>query len=203
MDEIPGCGAGGWTLVMKVDGTKNTFNYPSSYWTNREAYKIDDGLEGLTKKEAKLASYWNTPFNKICLGMNVKGVKGSTKWIVINHKASSLFDVIADETYKETNITRAKWKSLIAASQLYNHCSKEGFNIYEPASSPRKIRLRIGLVTSSDLKCELVERFNSCIGFGAFINGCLGKEKKIACGNLLACRISQTNTPAFGYILVQ
>ena len=22
MDEIPGCGAGGWTLVMKVDGKK-------------------------------------------------------------------------------------------------------------------------------------------------------------------------------------
>lgn len=25
---------GGWTLVMKVDGTKTTFDYDAAYWTN-------------------------------------------------------------------------------------------------------------------------------------------------------------------------
>jgi hypothetical protein len=34
-------------------------------WINNESYAVEDGLEGLTEKESKLASYWNIPFKKI------------------------------------------------------------------------------------------------------------------------------------------
>ena len=47
------------------------FNYSSPYWINKETYAVEDGLEGLTEKQTKLASYWNTPFERICLGMKV------------------------------------------------------------------------------------------------------------------------------------
>ena len=178
---------------------QKTFDYNSNFWINNKTYKITHGLEGLTKKETKLASFWNTSFKKICLGMTING---ATKWVVIDYQASSLFDVMADETYKETNVTSAKWKSLIASSQLYQHCNKEGLNIHEPATSQRKTRLRIGLITNSNQSCA-IERFNSCIGFGTLIQGCLGGRKNTACGNLLACKTYQTEIPAFGYILVQ
>ena len=45
------------------------FNYTSPYWTNKETCRVEDGLESWTEKQTKLASYWNTPFSKICLGM--------------------------------------------------------------------------------------------------------------------------------------
>ncbi|CAB3996935.1 Hypothetical predicted protein, partial [Paramuricea clavata] len=46
MTGLSGCGQGGLTLLMKVDGHKNDFNYSSPYWTNKEAYVVGDGLEG-------------------------------------------------------------------------------------------------------------------------------------------------------------
>ena len=178
---------------------QSTFIYNSSFWTNNKAYGIENGLEGITEKETKLASYWNTPFKKICLGMTVNRV---TKWIVIDHQAISLFDVMADETYKETNVTSLKRKSLIPSSQLYPYCNKKRFNIHEYTISLRKMKIRIGLATNRNQDCK-IEGFNSCVGFGTFITGCNGMEKKRACGDLLACGRNQTNIPVFGYILVQ
>ena len=153
MTEIPGCGSGGWTLVMKINGTKvnsilysdnfsqktiflsfiflsplfqTEFNYFSTCWSNKEIYAVKDGLEGLTEKQTKLASYWNTPFDKICLGMKVNGV---TKWIVINRQATSLFNVIADEDRKDTTAGKDPWRSLMDSSLLDKYCNREGFNI--------------------------------------------------------------------------
>ena len=63
------------------------FKYSISYWTNNETYAVEDGLKGLTKNQTKLASYSNTSFNKICLGMKVNNV---TKWIVHDQPTSSL-----------------------------------------------------------------------------------------------------------------
>ena len=89
---------------------QNEFNYSSSYWTNNETYAVKDGLEGLTEKQTKLPSYWNTPFNKICLGMKVSGV---TKWISLEYTAISLQSAIEDEAFKRTTAGKKAWTSLI------------------------------------------------------------------------------------------
>ena len=86
---------------IKLSRLQPEFNYDSPYWANKETSAVENGLEGLTEKQTKLASYWNTPFNKICLGMKVNNV---TKWIVINHKASSLFNFIADGVFRYTYV---------------------------------------------------------------------------------------------------
>ncbi|CAB4001209.1 Hypothetical predicted protein, partial [Paramuricea clavata] len=163
MTEIPGCGTGGWTLVMKVDGNKNEFNYSSPYWTSKVSYAVEDGLEGLNEKQTKLASYWNTPFNKICLGMKVNG---TTKWIVMNYQASSLFKMIASGHFTATTVGKNGWKSLIKDSYLQDYCDQEGFNIvtknkfwdYKFAYN----NVRIGLVANNQKDCESCD---SCIGF--------------------------------------
>ncbi|XP_028396065.1 uncharacterized skeletal organic matrix protein 5-like isoform X2 [Dendronephthya gigantea] len=103
MTDIETCGGGGWTLVMKLDGNKNTFIFDSPLWTNKETYAIQDGLEGLAEKESKLASYWNTPFTKICLGMSYNGDK---KWMTFDYNASSLYGVIADGQFRPTTAGR-------------------------------------------------------------------------------------------------
>ena len=174
------------------------FNYNSPYWSNKETYAAEDGLEGLTEKQTKLASYWNTPFDKICLGMKVNGV---TKWIVINHKASSLFNVIADGVFKATNLGKNKWLSAMESSCLQEYCNKEGFNMDLPGYRLAYMKVRIGIVTNNENDCDTCD---SCIGFGTSVgvwkNGL--EEKKTTCGNLPYCD-KPTNAPAFGYIFVQ
>jgi hypothetical protein len=81
----------------------------------------------LNEKQTKLASYWNTPFNKICLGMKVNG---ATKWIALNYTTNSLNSVIEDGTFqKGTTFGKEAWKSLVNGSSLQENCDEEGFNI--------------------------------------------------------------------------
>ncbi|XP_028390634.1 uncharacterized skeletal organic matrix protein 5-like [Dendronephthya gigantea] len=196
MKGISKCGTGGWTLVMKVDGEKDTFHYNSSYWTDRKVFHEDDGLEGTSEKETKLASYWNTPFTKICLGMKDKSE--SVKWILIEHEANSLFEVIANGKFIETKVGDNQWKSLMTNSELQPYCNKEGFNI----DGGRQTYLRIGLVANNGN--DDCESCNSCIGFGASVRGCVdNKISNIACGNIYDCGETYRYTPVSGYIYVQ
>ncbi|CAB4042953.1 Hypothetical predicted protein [Paramuricea clavata] len=204
MTEIPGCGTGGWTLVMKMDGNRDEFNNSSPYWTNKVPYAVDDGLEGLNEKQTKLASYWNTPFNKICLGMKVNG---ATKWIASNYTTNSLHSVIENGTFKETNFGKEAWKSLIDGSSLQKNCNREGFNIVTKNNVDRYAfaynNVRIGLVANNQESCGSCD---SCIGFGTLVRGCDGDVRNSACGNIMAFCTDPKNdkdTAAFGYILVQ
>ena len=163
-------------------------------WTNNESYAVDDGLEGLTEKESKLASYWNTPFKKICLGMTVSG---DTKWILLNYNASSLYSVIANGSDQNTTAGREAWKSLIVGSSLQPHCNNEGFNM-----SFGKISVRLGFLANNQDDCETPD---SCIGFGILYEAC-NTHVPITCGNIARCSggdNGEKETAAFGYILVQ
>ncbi|XP_028396025.1 uncharacterized skeletal organic matrix protein 5-like [Dendronephthya gigantea] len=200
MADTAGCGKGGWTLVMKVDGNKNDFNYSSSYWTNKKTFAVEDGLEGLSEKQTKMASYWNTPFTRICLGMKVNDV---TNWITIDKKARSLFDVIAGGATTRTTAGKETWKSLIAGSSLQNNCNDEGFNL-RCQINELYMRVRIGLVANNEVTCDTCDSY---IGLGVSYLGC-GIQSTITCGNLAVCHSSShynadTYIWAFGYILVQ
>ena len=159
-------------------------------WTNKESYAVEDGLEGLTEKESKLASYWNTPFKKICLGMTVNGDR---RWMMLDYEASSLYSVIADGQYRNTSAGRVAWKSLIAGSTLQPNCNHEGFNIQF-----QNMNVRLGLVANNENHCW---NCDSGIGFGTAIDNYYSAEMDYlqACGN----RIFAIDIPAYGYILVQ
>jgi hypothetical protein len=164
-------------------------------WNNRESYAVEDGLLGMPKKESKLASYWITPFTKICVGMDVYG---DVKWMAVNYKASSLFDVIADGQYRETTAGRDKWKSLIAGSSLQPNCNKEGFGIV----SNGEVEMRFGYMANNHDYCG---QSDSVIGFGIYYAACKIRSD-ITCGNIAQCSNTDNGaklTAAFGYILVQ
>ena len=175
------------------------FNYSSSYWTNKDTYAVDNGLEGLSERQTKLASYWNTPFDKICLGMKVKNV---TKWIMINYQASSLFNVIADGVFRNTAVGKDKWLSLMDGSLLQENCNKEGLNINVQGFSLAYVKVRIGIIANNENDCKTCD---SCLGFGTSVVECgAGSILKETCGNIAMCnQLSNKNTPAFGYIFVQ
>ena len=155
----------------------------------------------MTEKQTKLASYWNTPFGKICLGMKVNGV---TKWIVIDHQASSQFDVIADGTKTTTAVGKDTWKLLIAGSSLQTNCNDEGFNTKFRGGNLHT-HLRLGFVAHNENDCNTCS--DSYIGFGASFRGC-DFSSWPTCGNLAVCNHvshydENTNLPAFGCIFVQ
>ena len=202
MTNIPGCGHGGWTLIMKIDGTKPDFNYTSPYWTNNETYAVEDGLKGLTEKQSKLASYWNTPFSKICLGMKVNNV---TKWIATDHEASSLSHVITHGRYTSTSFGKEAWKSLVNDSLIQVYCNYEGFNVQveHNFNADAYIKTRIGIVANNYDQCV---NCDSCIGFGISFLGCDGHKRYSSCGDILGICTAPENdgeTAAFGYVLVQ
>ena len=167
---------------------QTTFKYDSPFWTNKETLNVDAGLDGLTQNETKLASFHNTAFAKLCLGMTANDV---TNWIVVHHTATSLHSVMNGKKNQKTNAGRAEWMSLMNGSRLPPNCNKEGFKVRcGPNESKRKCR--IGILASEQNDCK---ECGSVTGFGFDING-----KKGSSGNFYS--IEYVNF-SFGYIFVQ
>ncbi|KAL9980276.1 hypothetical protein ACROYT_G008838 [Oculina patagonica] len=188
------CCGGGWTLVMKIDGSKNTFHYDSSYWSDKNDYGLPVGATALDTNEVKLPSYWNTPFTKICLGMEANGQRN---FIVFEESANSLYSLIADGEHRDTFLGRDKWKTLIGTeASLQTNCNQEGFNSI--GGNPNGAKARIGIIGNQENDC------NSCdsrIGFGT--GG--SHDDTNTCGNEAAFSPDNGNKhiKAMGYILVQ
>ncbi|XP_015776320.1 PREDICTED: uncharacterized skeletal organic matrix protein 5-like [Acropora digitifera] len=206
-----GCGSGGWTLVMKTNGTKsnilsssekplileyrlqNTFHYSSSFWSDREVYNLAGGKTGFDGQETKLPSYWETHFSKLCLGMR----NGSTtRFVVIQQSANSLYALIADGKYRNVSLGRNKWKSLIGPqASLQRNCNKEGFNVVGINNGPK---LRIGILANNENDCSSCD---SRIGYGT--GG--PHDDSNTCGNVAKYYADNGDKyiKAMGYILVQ
>ena len=144
--------------------------------------------------ETKLPTYWNTPFNKICLGMKIGQ---QFKSVVINHPARSLYSLIADGKYRATLLGRNTWKILIASrASLQSHCNKEGFNVVGIHKAWSKAR--IGILGNNENDCD---RCDSRIGFGTG-----GKhDDSNTCGNeaTFGGDNGDQHIKAMGYIFVQ
>ena len=156
-------------------------------------WNVEKGLNGLAENEAKLASYHNTPFTKLCLGMTWND---DTNWILVNYNATSLYSVIADENYHKTNAGRAEWISLINGTELQPYCNKEGFNI---KFNVRNLKLRIGIAGNSEDNCDSCD---SAIGFGTEIKDAHNRHFlwKLSSGNM---HVYVHSLMTFGYIFVQ
>lgn len=177
---------------------QRTFRYSSPYWSNRAEYKPSHGRTGFDSLESKLATYWSTPFNTICLGMRTGNAR---RFIRIRYRANSLFSLIADGWYRRTHAGRRVWKYLIPGSSLQRNCNAEGFNVkfnyrYIPA-----VRARIGIAGNQENDC-LTPDSRIAFGGGGFL---CGQDDQNTCGNEAKCHADNgdRHTKTFGYILVQ
>ncbi|XP_044171330.1 uncharacterized protein LOC114973858 [Acropora millepora] len=177
MENIQGCGGGGWTLVMKIDGAKTTFSYDSDLWTNKVPLNQSSGKSGFDHDETKMPSFWSTPFTKLCLGMQAAGQ--ATNWITVSYQASSLHSLMSTNTHYATNVDRREWKSLLADSSLQRNCNMEGFNVKPSGGENDAAVTRIGILGDNGNGCGSC---NSRIGFGS--KGLrLGQHDDNSCGN--------------------
>ncbi|CAB4018827.1 Hypothetical predicted protein [Paramuricea clavata] len=159
MTSLEGCAGGGWTMVMKVDGHKKTFNYSSSYWSNEQTFNPIGGTSGFDDVETKLPTYWSTSFQELCIGMKVGN---DLRFLTIPYANESLHSVIADGKFHRTFVGREKWKSLLADASLQRQCNKEGFNNYKPLSQSTGVR--IGILGNEQNDCNSPDSF---LGIGA------------------------------------
>ncbi|CAB4044410.1 Hypothetical predicted protein [Paramuricea clavata] len=206
MTSVSGCKGGGWTLVMKIDGSSSIFKYSSSYWTSRSTYG-DNAYGrngGLDNRQYKGSTYWRTSFKEICVGMKYGG---RLRAFSFSYPATSLYDLIADGKYRQTHVGRAQWKSLISGSSLQRNCNKEGFNIYVGS---HHTRVRLGLVANEQNDCKSPDSFIG-LGAGGGLNylwqWCRSNSHTSAnaAGNLAQCGADNgnKNARAMAYILVR
>ena len=174
--------------------TQKTFHYNSKLWSNKVDFNLPGGKTGLDTHETKLPTYWNTPFNKICLGMKIGQ---QFKSVVINHQARSLYSLIADGKYRATSLGRNTWKKLLGSrASLQPNCNKEGFNVVGIHSAWSKAR--IGILGNNENDCS---NCDSRIGFGTGGH----HDDSNTCGNeaTTAPDNGDQHIKAMGYILVQ
>ena len=162
-------------------------------WSNKVDFNLRGGETGLDTHQTKLPTYWNTPFNKICLGMKIGQ---QFKSVVINYQARSLYSLIADNIYRNTSLGSDTWKKLIGSqASLQTNCNREGFNVLCGGS---KSQARIGIVANNQGGCRYCD---SRIGFGT--GG--SHNHSTTCGNVASVLSDngRQRIKAMGYILVQ
>ena len=162
---------------------------------DKATWKVEAGLDGLAQNETKLASYYNTPFTTVCLGMTRNGV---TNWILVEYTATTLYSVIADGSFHNTGAERGEWLSLINGVNLQPNCNKEGFNVNV---SNNNHKLRIGIAGNNENDCDSCD---SLIGFGIERKTSMHGTVKWSSGNILLYPPKDRSLiKTFGYIFVQ
>ncbi len=113
---------GGWTLVLKADGTKTTFNYSSSHWTTNSV--LNEESSNFDTIEFKSRLYNIYPLSWIMLILKNNETKKS---ISVNINENSLLSLFT-KWYTQTNLGKSKWLSLWNNYSLQPYCNQEWFN---------------------------------------------------------------------------
>lgn len=192
---------GGWTLALKLDGTKKTFAFDSELWTS--TLTLNEASTNMTLSEAKFAVFNTVPFTKLRVGMDVAGDR---RFIVLDVVGSSL-QALFKGSAVTTTAGRAKWRTLLADPQLQANCDGEGINQDSTAIESYAARARIGFMGNNESDCGSPDSY---IGFGAgFIaaHACAGTDPGVVVGNFAPAMcgpmISPRTTFAFGFVFVR
>jgi hypothetical protein len=188
---------GGWTLVLKADGNKQTFLYGAAIWGTKVS--LAPAALAVDLNETKLASYWTLPFKEVRVGLRTGN--NTTNWAKLAYSATSLHAVLADGLYKAWSppLGRNAWKALVPAASLQPNCNREGFNNAIATNGPATVR--IGIIANNEADCSTPD---SRIGIGMGGNYC-GIDANSAVGNGAGCGgdTGDKNIKSFGYVFVR
>ena len=126
-------------------------------------------------------------------------VSKSLTFMMIDYVAESLLNILQTAMFRQLNVSKDKWKSLVSNPFLQHDCNKGGFNV-----DLGSVKLRIGIISADRNDCSSPK---SCIGFGIEATGhnCSSLRSSGSCGNAVGCVGNNENrlTKAFGLILVR
>ena len=183
---------GGWTLVLKQDGHRATFDYEAGYWSNTSSYNA--GSADLSTNEMKNPGYHLIPVTAVRVGM--KEGANPARYISFGYNGDSLYSLISDGSYRATGLGRETWRSLMQSGSLQPHCNREGFNAYHAYA-----RARVGIISNQEGDCNSPD---SRIGLGTSGHAC-GQHDDNTCGNEATCSGDRgdRHTRGFGYLFVR
>ncbi len=218
---------GGWTLAMKLDGSKPTFAYASTYWTDEITYQ--ENLPDLDLNEAKLSSFSHMPFTEMRLGMR-DPVYMVVRWItftlptqapalrpgsVIN-EARSLLDVFSFSINQILPVDAPTWMSLFTDGTIQANCNRAGFNVFVDNNTTYIRAIRLGIWGNNESDCVFADSF---VGYGFSIEGaggsyCNNFAFDTTTGNGATCNgndvfgspgvgFGNRNVKAMGYIMIR
>jgi hypothetical protein len=178
---------GGWTLVLKVNGTRATFLYDSPLWQNANTFQPES--PNLDTTEAKLAGFATIPFEYLRVGMVQDG---GTRWLILPMQGSSLMDLMATGSHA-TTVGRSAWRRLLPRASLQLNCNREGINVQTSSATAR-----IGIISNNQNDCLTCQ---SWVAFGA--KGVYTSER--ACGNYAPSTgdDGSRNEGLFGFVMVR
>lgn len=190
---------GGWTLVLKADGTQPTFTYAAPIWTDTSTLHADSA--DLSHTEAKFAGFSSLPVTAVRIVM-FDPTDAMTRSIVLNVSASSLRDLFATETYVATMAGRASWEALMASGSLQSNCNREGFNVQSvPAGMGSEVR--IGILGNDQTDCSSPNSRIGVGGAGATGSACNPTNAgSITVGNEAGCTADHGDRTTSGFAFV-
>ena len=178
---------GGWTLVLKVDGAKETFTYDSPLWTSDALLAPDQ--TALDSTEAKLVAFHDVAFTEVALSLETTDQSAA---VVLPVAAKSFAALISRETV--TMLGRETWLGLVNGASLQANCNAEGFSIVRGS-----IKVRIGIIANNEDNCGGPDSFLG-VGTGGALCGHQTRAGNVACYNGTA---GDRNIPAFARVLVR
>ncbi|MCB9637436.1 MAG: hypothetical protein H6728_10110 [Myxococcales bacterium] len=190
---------GGWSLAMKIDGTKTTFSYDKGIWTDTNPLNTDK-VDFTNDAEAKLGNFWTQPFSQVALSFRISSSGVYT--IIASKKANSLRAIFQNSARQpfDYSLGRYAWKWTMPIASLQDRCDLEGFNVR--TSDTNAARARIGITANEDSQCDALH--DSRIGVGTASNYC-GQDNDNSAGNEARCGGDEgdKSTKAFVYVQVR
>jgi hypothetical protein len=187
---------GGWTLVLKADGTQPTFNYGAGAWTN--ASLVNNAYTDHDLREAKLQSWNAVPFTKVLVEMGLDPT--SPNKLEITQTATSMFALMSPNMPVMTTLGLPAWETEVAEGSMQPTPCGEGFNI----AGTNGLAVRIGALANEQPAPNCTSD-DSRIGIGGQGASCSG-DGAISVGNISSqCTEDHTyeNLAYFGWVLVR
>jgi cysteine-rich repeat protein len=199
---------GGWTLVLKVDGRTQIFEYDNQRWTNPNAYMADPGLG---RTETKLRSFGTVAVDEVLVGMEAPIADGgplTLEYIQLNlmDPAPSLASIFMAGTYVATNNPYADWQKLVPTPSLQANCRRQGFNPQADGDPPGNARVRIGIIGNENNGMNACGSHDSFLGVGASMegDGCApGYTATTGNGAVCGSDNGDVDTPGFAVVYVR
>ncbi len=179
-------GDAGWTLVLKIDGEKNTFLYNSAHWTNESDFGSNTDLS-LT--EAKSPAFRTVLMTQVRVVMRDGGTDRDLA-VSFEQPLSTLSTLHALFTgpFRGTNNSRDEWLGLVASGSLQTRCQRQGLNNGATGQA-----LRIGIFGNEQNHCLSCDSFVG-IGHSSIASGNVARSDDSGAGG------RDTRTFSFVYV---
>jgi hypothetical protein len=201
---------GGWTLVMKADGSlpASRFHYDDPLWESRDT--LNDSTIDTSMSEAKYRAFTEVPFTQVRLVL-ASGPGNATMGALTLDASSTSFLSLMQSGYVPAATPRAQWIGLVpGAPAIQPYCNQGGINNF---FNDPLFRVRIGMVANEQLNCDSPDSYIGVGGGGGIGNTCYPSAiypsfvppsaGVLGGGSCNPASPNMPNTPAFAYVYVR